>query len=803
MDGERDTPKSDVNIPGSERRGKTGARLNGEFAAAEHDGRLVKHNGHTQEPRDAHLAAGHTVHSNGVGENGNGTFLAHVAAGGASGREDRAHSANGSSDVEQTERVRQASGERGNLSERADGFNNGSDESKMHRNDADGGDSETGNDVVEIRTSDNAGEFQPRGHDGGSSGQIPETEEDETLKARGKPNGASGINGSGGGKNGTNGSAAGSNGANGSGGASTMERRTSNADFREILSKGLAVCRRNLVTVGIFSFIVNILVLAIPIYLFNIADRVLSSQSIDTLVMLSIVVAGAILMHVLLDIARRIILLRVAVDMESKLGAPVLSAAARAAQDGSSREFQILGELQNLRAFITGPVILTMFDAPVAPLYLLAIFMIHPHLGFIVCGTVVLLLVIAGLNQRTTAVPFGRANAFAARANLQADAMARNAQAMNAMGMIPEGVNIWGGETAQSLKSQVIAQDRNILLAGTSKFIRLGTQIAVLGWGGYLAILGEVTGGMIIAASIVGSRALQPIEGSIEGWRTFVQARSAYSRIKALLLNSPLNFDRLRLPRPMGHLNVDRVLYVPPPNKKVILNGVSFELQPGESLGIVGASGTGKSTLGKMLVGSVFPTSGSVRLDSMDLRNWDARQFGENVGYLPQDVQLFPASIKDNIARMRKDASDQDIFDAAEMADVHGMISEFAQGYETQVAMDGSPLSGGQKQRIGLARAFFGDPRLVVLDEPNSNLDSPGERALAKALDVAKEKQITVVAITQRPSLLKSVDKIMILKNGTVQALGSRDDLIPLIIKGKRANGSAQPDDDVKLIDAN
>ncbi len=638
----------------------------------------------------------------------------------------------------------------------------------------------------------------------GANGRGPEPDDtQEAVQARGKTNGASGANGSGGGKSRANGSAAGANGANGSGGGPTMEQRFSNADFRQILTKGLAVCRRNMVTVGIFSFIVNVLVLAIPIYLFNIADRVLSSQSVDTLMMLTIVVVGAILMHVLLDIARRIILLRVATDMESKLGAPVLSAAARAAQDGSSREFQILGELQNLRAFITGPVILTMFDAPVAPLYLFAVFLIHPHLGFIVCATVIVLLVIAGLNQRTTAVPFGRANAFAARANLQADAMARNAQAMNAMGMIPEGVNIWGGETAQSLKSQVVAQDRNILMAGTSKFIRLGTQIAVLGWGGYLAILGEVTGGMIIAASIIGSRALQPIEGTIEGWRAFVQARSAYSRIKALLLNSPLNFDRLRLPRPKGHLNVERVLYVPPPNKKVILNGVSFDLQPGESLGIVGASGTGKSTLGKMLVGSIFPTSGSVRLDSMDLRNWDSRQFGENVGYLPQDVQLFPASIKDNIARMRNDANDQDIFDAAEMADVHAMISEFAQGYETQVAMDGSPLSGGQKQRIGLARAFFGNPRLVVLDEPNSNLDSPGERALAKALHVAKDKEITVVAITQRPSLLNSVDKIMILKNGTVQALGDREDIIPLITNRKPANGSAANGSGAKMIDSN
>jgi ATP-binding cassette subfamily C protein len=289
---------------------------------------------------------------------------------------------------------------------------------------------------------------------------------------------------------------------------------------------------------------------------------------------------------------------------------------------------------------------------------------------------------------------------------------------------------------------------------------------------------------------------LAPLEGTIEGWRNFVQARTSFARIKTLLQNSPLNFERLRLPHPEGRLSVERILYVPPPTKKVILNGISFQLEPGESLAIIGASGTGKSTLARMLVGSIVPTAGNVRIDMMDLRNWDPRQFGENVGYLPQDVQLFPASVKANIARMREDATDEAIFDAAEMADVHEMISEFAQGYETQVAMDGSPLSGGQKQRIGLARAFFGNPRLIVLDEPNSNLDSRGELALAKALLRAKERELTVVTITQRPSLLRSVDKIMILNNGTVQAFGKREDVMPLITGRGSANGSKSPTED-------
>ncbi|HEY5794486.1 MAG TPA: ATP-binding cassette domain-containing protein, partial [Bosea sp. (in: a-proteobacteria)] len=341
--------------------------------------------------------------------------------------------------------------------------------------------------------------------------------------------------------------------------------------------------------------------------------------------------------------------------------------------------------------------------------------------------------------------------------------------------------------------AQVSAQDRNIMMTGLSKFFRLGTQIAMLGWGAWLSLSGSLTGGMVIASSVVAGRALAPLEGTIEGWRSFIHARAAYSRVQALLQSSPLNLDRLRLPRPSGRLDVERILYVPPPNKKVILNGISFSLEPGDSLAIVGASGCGKSTLARMLVGSINPTAGNVRLDLMDLRNWDPRQFGESVGYLPQDMQLFPASIKANIARMREDASDAEVFEAAEIADIHEMISQFSQGYETQIGMDGSPLSGGQKQRIGLARAFFGNPKLVVLDEPNSNLDVLGERALAVALQRAKERGMTVVAVTQRPTLLRSVDKIMMIKDGAVQVMGLRDEILPLITGQRSLEGGAQP----------
>jgi ATP-binding cassette subfamily C protein len=291
---------------------------------------------------------------------------------------------------------------------------------------------------------------------------------------------------------------------------------------------------------------------------------------------------------------------------------------------------------------------------------------------------------------------------------------------------------------------------------------------------------------MVIAASIIAGRALAPIEGSIEGWNGFLLSRAAYGRITKLLRSSALQYERLHLPRPEGRLDVERLLYIPGGTKQVVLNSVGFSLHPGESLGVIGNSGAGKTTLGKMLVGSILPTSGNVRLDLMDLRNWDPRQLGENIGYLPQDVQLFPGTIKQNIARMRDDASDEQIHAAAVLADVHEMIASLPQGYETRVAADGSPLSGGQKQRIALARAFFGNPRMVVLDEPNSNLDTAGDRALARALGHAKENKITVVVVTQKPSLLCVVDKIMLLADGSVAMFGEREPVLKKLA-GKKA----------------
>jgi len=563
-------------------------------------------------------------------------------------------------------------------------------------------------------------------------------------------------------------------GGGGSNGA-TFHRRLGPEDYSGAMKRGIRAVRVNLGLVFIMTLATNILILAIPIYLFQISDRVMTSRSVDTLIMLTLVIVGAVVLQAALDAIRRFILMRSAVELAAQLGAPILSAAAHASLAGNGREYQTLGDLQQLRGFLTSGTLLSFLDVPFAPLFMLAIFLVHPDQGMIVVVTGLALALIALINQKVTHEPFARATAAQSRANLHLDSMTRNSQVINAMAMIPEAVEIWGRDTAQSLRAQVLAQDRNIVSASVSRGVRLLAQVCMLGWGAHLALAGEITGGMVIASSIIAGKALAPIEGAIEGWHVFLLTRAAHGRIQRLLQGSRLQFERLWLPRPEGRLDVERLLYVPGGTKQVVLNGISFSLNPGEALAVIGNSGAGKTTLGKMLVGSVLPTSGNVRLDLMDLRNWDPRQLGENIGYLPQDVQLFPGTIKENIGRMRRTAKDEDIYRAAVLADVHDMIAQLPQGYETMVAADGAPLSGGQKQRIALARAFFGNPRFLVLDEPNSNLDVAGDKALARAIEHARANGITTVVITQKPALLNSVDKIMLLANGSVALFGTRD----------------------------
>jgi ATP-binding cassette subfamily C protein len=531
--------------------------------------------------------------------------------------------------------------------------------------------------------------------------------------------------------------------------------------------------------------------LTMPIYLFQLSDRVLTSRSLETLLMLSLLAVGLIAVLATLDVLRRQILGRLSMTMEAILGGPVLASIVAAAPTGEGGNPQPLRSLHQVRSFIASPTMLLLFDAPLSPLYFAVIFMIHPDLGFLVLAAGLVLVGIAAINQRATATPLSQGASHAAKADAHAESLARNAQVINAMGMLDESVLHWGKEQSLALGSHLSGQERNYLISGSSKFARLAVQILILGWGAYLALKSELTGGMMIAASIIAGRALQPLEGMIEGWRSLVQTAQAYSRVKTALAFLAAERPRLLLPKPSGRLSVERLLYIPPGSKEPVLNGLSFELKPGQSLAIVGPSGSGKSTLARILVGCLFPTAGKVRLDGTELRNWDRRQFGEFTGYLPQEVELFPGTIRDNICRMRVDLPDSTIFNAAKMARVHDMVTQLSSGYETVLDRNGAPLSGGQKQRIALARAFFGDPALVVLDEPNSNLDAPGEQALAETVQRARERGVTIVVITQRPALLNIVDRVLILRAGRMEAFGPPAEILRRVAQAGSATVDA------------
>jgi ATP-binding cassette, subfamily C, bacterial len=565
----------------------------------------------------------------------------------------------------------------------------------------------------------------------------------------------------------------------------------------EAIAEWRHVARRNLTVVALFSLFTNLFLLTLPIYLFQISDRVLTSRSLDTLLMLSLVALGFIAILSMLDILRRQLLGRLAARMEALLAGPVLASMVNTARMGEGGNVQALRSLQQVRNFITSPVMLLLIDGPLAPIYFGVIFLIHRDLGFIAFTSGLVLLLIAILNQKATALPLSRASLHGSQADATAESLARNSQVINAMGMLDESIVHWGRQQAQALMAQSGALDRNFWISGGSKFIRLVAQITMLGWGAYLALQSEITGGMMIAASIIAGRALQPFEGMIEGWRSFVQTRAAYARVRTAVEALHNEKPKLLLPRPEGLLSVERVLYLPPGSKEPVLNGVNFTLEPGESLAIVGPSGSGKSTLARILVGCVVPTAGKVRLDGTELRNWDRRQFGEYTGYLPQEVELFPGTIKQNVCRMRDDLPDSSIYEAAMLTGIHDMVCQLRNGYETVLDRGGAPLSGGQKQRIALARAFFGAPALVVLDEPNSNLDAAGEQALMETIARAKAKRVTVVVVTLRPALLHGVDKVLILRAGRAEAFGPPTEVLHRLVQTKggerSSSGLVQP----------
>ena len=556
-----------------------------------------------------------------------------------------------------------------------------------------------------------------------------------------------------------------------------------------LVRKTIASCREGLILVGVFSVIVNVLMLTTSVYLMQISDRVMVSRSNETLILLTAISIFALIILTGFDYLRKIILTKLGVKLEAMLGGPLLAASIEKAIGGMNSDAQGLRDLSTLRGFMSGGVMPTLFDVPTVPFYLFVVFMIHWQLGMINLAGVVILAFFARLNQIITKKPLEASSKSANLALARASSQVRNSDAVRSMGMIGECVAVWGGYNAASLSVQMQASNANAVVSSLSKLSRLVLQIAILGWGSYLALNGEITSGMSIACSIIGARALAPVEAAIESWKSVVAALEAYGRVNTLMSASQLAAPRTRLPDPKGEILVEKLVYAVPNSREPIIKQISFGIFPGSSVALIGSTGAGKSTLGRLMIGALPATAGNVRLDGSDLRNWDPQQLGRSVGYLPQDVELFPGTIADNIARLRVDAKAEDVVAAAKFAGVHDLIVRLPGGYETVVHERGAPLSGGQRQRVALARAFYGNPKLVVLDEPDAALDTEGEQALMRALQNAKQAGMTVIVTTQRRNILAVIEKVLVLRDGMIELYGPRDQVLARM--GLGANGQA------------
>ncbi len=548
---------------------------------------------------------------------------------------------------------------------------------------------------------------------------------------------------------------------------------------RSEVSEAIAASRGALLMTGFFSFFINLLMLVSPLYMLQIYDRVLTSRSESTLVALTVLAGGMLLVMGMLDLIRSRVLVRVGAGIDARLNPRVFSAVFEQSLRGYRGErSKPLRDLDGVRQFLTGPGPFAFFDAPWMPVYLGVIFLLHPLLGFVALAGAVVLFTIALLNEMLTRKPMQQANAEAMAAYGFAEASLRNAEVLEAMGMLGNVRQRWLAKHSDGMAFQGLASDRAGALTAWSKAIRMFLQVAVLGAGAALAIQQIITPGAMIAASIIMGRALAPVEQAIGQWRSFLAARASYRRLKVLLQETPEGVPQHELPKPKGRLSIEKVVAIPPGASKPVLKGLSFSLEPGEALGVIGPTASGKSTLARLLVGVWSPRSGAVRLDGAEIQNWNRADLGPYIGYLPQDIELFSGTVADNIARLSDSPDPEQVVLAARRAGVHEMILQLEQGYNTEIGDNGSILSGGQRQRVGLARALYGDPALVVLDEPNANLDAAGDQALTEAILDLKKRQATVVVMAHRPSAIVAVDKLLLIRDGVAEAFGPKEEVL-------------------------
>lgn len=544
------------------------------------------------------------------------------------------------------------------------------------------------------------------------------------------------------------------------------------------LDRAVASVKPVMWSVVAFSFFINVLGLTGSIYMMQVYDRVLSSRSIQTLVLLTLIVALLYAVGAGLESLRTQILSRGGVKFDEGVKEQAFDAVQRASlKRPSPAHVQALRDVDTVRDFFAGPGVIAFCDLPWVPIYIIFATLLHPYYGILVVIACLVSGVLAFANDRATRPILDRATKAHISANNQALTTFRNAEVLQAMGMVGQLRQRWSQHRAAAMGWQGLAADRAAFLVSATKFNRVFMQSLILGLGAWLAINREISPGMMIAASIVCGRCIQPIEAAIGNWKSVVAARSAYRRVQDLLRTLPAAVQRVRLPDPKGAVQVENLVVQAPGRDVPVLRGVSFALPAGATLGVIGPSAAGKSSLARALVGVWQPSAGAVRLDGSELAHWDSEQLGSALGYLPQDVELFSGSIADNICRFgtRDDAR---IVEAAQMAGVHEMIQRLPQGYNTEIGDGGAALSGGQRQRVALARAIYGRPALIVLDEPNASLDAAGEQALNLAVQALKAGGSTVILVTHKTNSLGLCDMILLLNEGAVAGFGPRDEVL-------------------------
>lgn len=544
------------------------------------------------------------------------------------------------------------------------------------------------------------------------------------------------------------------------------------------ITEALLEFKKIFITVGTFSAVINLLMLVPSFYMLEVYDRVLASRNEFTLLMLTLMMLGLYVLTSVLEHIRSMVVIRIGGRLDDFLNNRVYTAAfEQNLKKSGVNAGQALNDLTVIRQFVTGNGLFAFFDAPWFPIYMLVIFMFNVWMGVFALFSVAILVLLAWVNELVSKKALTEANTIAVTSSNIATNNLRNAEVIEAMGMLPNLRARWFEMHKQFLRLQAEASQSAAAVSAITKFVQISVQSLILGLGALLVIQGSMTGGAMIAGSILLGRALSPVQMIIGVWKQWRGVMSSYDRLTQLLASNPPRKTGMSLPAPRGDISVEAVTATAPGSQIPVLKGVTFALNAGDTLGVIGPSGSGKSSLARLMVG-VWPSAmGTVRIDGADVYRWNKDELGPSMGYLPQDIELFAGTISENIARFGE-LDPEKVIKASQMAGVHDLILHFPQGYDTQIGDAGSGLSGGQKQRIGLARALYGDPAIVVLDEPNSNLDDAGEAALTKAIIAMRQSGKTVVIISHRPSILQTTNKLLLMRDGIVQAFGPTDQVL-------------------------